>query len=66
MYTALVFLPIIASAIAGLGGRFIGARACELLTTGALFTSLALSIVAFYEVALLGHSQIVPLWTWIA
>jgi len=66
MYAALVFLPIIASAIAGLGGRFIGARACELVTTGALFASLALSIVAFYQVAILGHSQIVPLWTWIA
>jgi len=66
MYAALVFLPIIASAVAGLLGRFIGARACELVTTGALFVSLALSIFAFYDVAILGHSQIVPLWTWIS
>ena len=66
MYTALVFLPIIASAIAGLFGRFLGARMCELVTTGALFVSLALSIFVFYDVAILGHSQLVPLWTWIA
>jgi len=66
MYTALVFLPIIASAIAGLFGRFIGARMSELVTTVALFVSCALSIYAFYNVAILGHSQIVPLWTWIS
>ncbi|MGC9955167.1 MAG: NADH-quinone oxidoreductase subunit L, partial [Rhizomicrobium sp.] len=65
MYTAIVFLPIIASAIAGLGGRFIGARMCELVTTAALFVSAALSIFAFYDVAILGHSQIVTLTQWI-
>ncbi|MDE2630388.1 MAG: hypothetical protein KGM97_05295, partial [Alphaproteobacteria bacterium] len=64
LYAALVFLPIIASAIAGLFGRFIGARACELLTTVALFVSCALSIYAFYDVAILGHAVIVPLWSW--
>ncbi|MBU6298159.1 MAG: NADH-quinone oxidoreductase subunit L [Alphaproteobacteria bacterium] len=65
MYTAIVFLPIVASAIAGLFGRFLGARLCEILTTVALFASCALSIVAFYDVAILGHSQIVMLWQWI-
>jgi NADH-quinone oxidoreductase subunit L len=66
LYAALVFLPIIASAVAGVFGKFLGARLCELLTTAALFVSLALSIYAFYDVAILGHSQIVPLWQWIA
>jgi NADH-quinone oxidoreductase subunit L len=66
LYTALVFLPIIASAVAGVFGKWLGARACELLTTGALFVSLALSIFAFYDVAILGHSQIIPLWQWIS
>jgi NADH-quinone oxidoreductase subunit L len=65
VYIAIVFLPIIASAIAGLGGRFIGARACELLTTIALFVSCGLSIYAFYDVSILGHSQIVTLGQWI-
>ncbi len=66
MYTTLVFLPIIASAIAGLLGRFIGARMCELVTTVALFISAALSIVAFWDVAILGHSQIITLAQWIS
>ena len=65
MYTAIVFLPIIASAIAGLFGRFIGARMSELVTTAGLFVSAALSVVAFYEVAILGHSQVIVLWQWI-
>jgi NADH-quinone oxidoreductase subunit L len=65
MYATLVFLPIIASAIAGVFGHWLKARACEIITTGALFVSLALSIYAFYDVAILGHSQIVPLWKWI-
>ena len=66
MYTALVFLPIIASAIAGLLGRFIGARMCELVTTVALFVSAGLSIFAFWDVAILGHSQIITLAQWIS
>jgi NADH-quinone oxidoreductase subunit L len=65
VYTAIVFLPILASAIAGLGGRFIGARASELVTTAALFVSAALSIYAFYDVCYLGHAHIVRLATWI-
>ncbi len=65
MYTAIVFLPIIASAIAGLGGKFIGARASELVTTGALFVSAFLSIYVFYDVCILGHSAIVQLGPWI-
>src|SRR6185503_12606871 len=65
MYAAIVFLPIIASAIAGLLGRVIGSRASELVTTGALFVSLALSLVAFNDVALQGHNYIIPVLPWI-
>ncbi len=65
MYAAIVFLPIIASAIAGLFGRFIGARASELVTTGALFVSAALSIAAFYDTTMLGHSHIIQILPWI-
>jgi len=66
LYTAIVFLPIIASAIAGLGGKFIGSRASEVVTTGALFISAALSVFAFYDVCYLGHAHIERLATWIA
>jgi len=65
MYAAIVFLPIIGSAIAGLFGRVIGARASELVTTGLLFASLALSLLAFNDVALQGHNYIIPVLPWI-
>src|SRR3984957_20458091 len=65
MYAAIVFLPIIGSAIAGLLGRVIGARASEIVTTALLFVSLALSLVAFNDVALEGHKYIIPIMPWI-
>jgi NADH-quinone oxidoreductase subunit L len=65
MYAAIVFLPIIGSAIAGLFGRIIGARPSELITTGLLFVSAALSVVAFNDVALQGHRYIIPILPWI-
>jgi len=65
MYSLIVFLPIIGSAIAGLFGRIIGARASELVTTGLLFVSLALSLVAFNDVAIQGHNYVIPILPWI-
>jgi len=65
VYASIVFLPIIASLIAGLFGRLIGARASELVTTGALFVSAALSLVAFQDVTLMGHSHLVQVLPWI-
>src|ERR1700759_3511882 len=66
MYAAIVFLPIIGSAISGLFGRVIGARASELVTTGLLFVSAALSVFAFSTVALGGGAtQIIPVLPWI-
>jgi NADH-quinone oxidoreductase subunit L len=66
LYAILVFLPIICSAVAGIFQKWLGPRSSELLTTVGLFVSLALSIFAFYDVAILGHSKIVPLWQWIS
>jgi NADH-quinone oxidoreductase subunit L len=65
MYTAIVFLPLLGSAIAGLFGRFIGARGSELVTTILLFVSAALSCYAFYDVCFLGHSHVVRIAQWI-
>ncbi|HEV2560507.1 MAG TPA: NADH-quinone oxidoreductase subunit L [Rhizomicrobium sp.] len=65
MYTAIVFLPILGSAIAGLFGRVLGARFSEIITTGLLLISAALSCFAFYDVAMLGHSQIITLAQWV-
>jgi NADH-quinone oxidoreductase subunit L len=52
MYAAIVFLPLLGFLIAGLGGRWIGARPAELVTTGLLFIAAALSWVVFAQVAL--------------
>src|SRR6195952_443316 len=66
MFAAIVFLPLLGSVIAGLFGRLIGARASELVTTGLLFVSAALSVVAFTNVALGGGAtQIIPILSWI-
>ena len=51
MYQTIVFLPLLGFLIAGLFGRSIGARASELVTTGFLLVSAALSWVAFFAVA---------------
>src|SRR5215472_17286825 len=50
MYAAIVFLPLLGSAIAGLFGRLIGARPSELVTTVLLFASMILSWIGFVQV----------------
>ncbi|HEY4274140.1 MAG TPA: NADH-quinone oxidoreductase subunit L [Rhizomicrobium sp.] len=65
MYAAIVFLPLLGSAIAGLFGRVIGTRASEFVTTGLLFASAALSVVAFNDVALGGHNYVIQILPWI-
>src|SRR3954462_9843570 len=66
MYAAIVFLPLLGAVIAGLFGRIIGARPSELVTTGLLFASAALSVAAFATVAIGGGAtQIIPVLPWI-
>ncbi|MCO6390746.1 NADH-quinone oxidoreductase subunit L [Aliihoeflea aestuarii] len=54
MYHAIVFLPLLGFLIAGLGGRAIGAKASEYVTSGFLVISALLSWVAFVQVGLGG------------
>jgi len=56
MYQAIVFLPLLGSAIAGLFGRLIGARPSELVTTVLLFASMVLSWIGFVQVGF-GHQD---------
>lgn len=66
MYAAIVFLPLLGSVITGLFGRVLGHRASELITTGLLFVSAALSVVTFSTVALGGgETQIIHILSWI-
>ena len=51
---AVVFLPLLGAAIAGLFGRVIGDRASQLITSGLVLTAAGISIKLFHDVAL-GH-----------
>lgn len=64
MYLALVFLPLIASIIAGFFGRFLGCRGSALLTAGCVFLSTTCSFVAFYECALCGSCVSLEYASW--
>ncbi len=66
MMLAIVFLPLLAAIVAGLGGRVIGKLPAKLITTGALFISAALSWPIF--LGYLGGSygaSVVPVLDWI-
>jgi len=65
MYHIIVFLPIIASVVAGLGGRWIGDRGAQWVTCGGVGISAILSLVAFHAVAINGNVATVEVFTWI-
>jgi NADH-quinone oxidoreductase subunit L len=64
--TLIVFLPIIAAVVAGLGGRWIGTTAAKVVTTGSLFVGAFLSWPIFFQY-IAGDAQpvVVPVLTWI-
>ena len=66
MVQAIVFLPLLAAIIAGLGGRWIGTTAAKVVTTGALFIGAALSWAIFVGF-LSGSTQehVAPVLDWI-
>ena len=66
MIQFLVFLPLVAALIGGLGNRMLGNTAVKLLTTGALFASAALAWVIFVQFWLNGAiGYDVPVLDWI-
>jgi NADH-quinone oxidoreductase subunit L len=62
----IVFLPIIAAIVAGLGGRWIGKTAAKVITTGSLFIGAILSWPIFFQY-IAGDAQpvVVPVMEWI-
>ena len=50
MAVAVVFLPLLAAAIAGFFGRAIGFRGSQLVTCGAMLISMALGILLFTSI----------------
>ena len=64
--TLIVFLPLLAAIVAGLGGRAIGNTAAKAIPTGALFVSAALSWPIFLSfLSGSGHETVVPVLDWI-
>ncbi len=65
MYYLIVFLPLLASIIAGFGGRVIGDRGAQWATCGAVGLGALLSLYAFFDVAIQGNVTKLELFTWI-
>ncbi len=66
MVQAIVFLPLLAAIVAGLGNRMIGNTAAKLVTTGALFAGMFMSWPIFLGfVAGTEQSQLYPVLDWI-
>ena len=67
MIQVIVFAPLLAALIAGLGGRFIGATAAKLVTTAGLFLACALSWPLFYGFLAGNYSGgwVEPVLTWV-
>lgn len=67
MIQLIVFLPLLAAIIAGLGNRMIGNFAAKLVTTGALFVGMFLSWPIFLSfLAGDAESYVEPVFSWIA
>ena len=65
MIQAIVFLPLIAAIVAGLGGRWIGNFAAKVVTTAALFVACALSWPIFIDFLGGAESYLAPVALWI-
>jgi len=63
MYDVIVFLPLFGFLIAGVFGRWIGARGAEFVTSGFLGVSFVLAWIAFFQVAG-GADAHVPVANW--
>ena len=65
IYKAIVFLPAIGALIAGLLGRILGARPCEILTTSFVLVAAVLSWIALWQVGFGGETLRIPLLRWV-
>ncbi|MGL2349480.1 NADH-quinone oxidoreductase subunit L [Helicobacter pylori] len=66
MYYAIVFLPLLGFLIAAVGGKTIGSRASEIVTSSFMIIVAALSWIAFLNIAI-GHTSAVsvPVLHWV-
>jgi len=65
MYAAVVFLPLLGALIAGFGGRIIGDRGAQLVTSAGVIAAAVMAVAIFIDVALGGHPRTVEVLRWI-
>jgi NADH-ubiquinone oxidoreductase chain 5 len=65
MYLSIIFLPLLASATAGLLGRKLGNTGAQIITISSLAITSVMVIIAFYEVGLCASPVYINLPTWI-
>jgi NADH-quinone oxidoreductase subunit L len=62
----IVFLPLLAAAIAGFFGKAIGDRGAQIVTCGALLISAVLGLLLFRQILGQHDAQVIHIATWIA
>src|SRR5512145_1909362 len=65
MYTAVIMLPLLGAILAGLFGPWLKDRGSQVATCLCVCVAALLSVVVFYQVAVLGTTRVVPLFVWI-
>src|ERR1043166_724034 len=65
IYKAIVFLPAFGALIAGLLGRVLGARPCEIITTSFVGVGAVLSWIALWQVGIGGEMVRIPVLRWV-
>jgi NADH-quinone oxidoreductase subunit L len=65
IYKAIVFLPAFGALIAGLLGRVLGPRPCEIITTSFVMIGAVLSWIALWQVGFGGETLRIPLLRWV-
>ena len=65
MYLAIIILPLLGSIVSGFFGRKVGVSGAQLITCLCVFTTTALSILAFFEVGMNNAPVSIQLFRWI-
>jgi NADH-quinone oxidoreductase subunit L len=65
IYKAIVFLPAFGALIAGLLGRVLGPRPCEIITTSFVMIGAVLSWIALWQVGFGGETLRIPVLRWV-
>ena len=66
IYKAIVFLPAFGALIAGLLGRILGPRPCEIITTSFVLAGAVLSWIVFWQVGFEAETVRIPVLRWVA